>query len=68
MSYWDNNIEKMEEIISKNLPPIWKVLLMNDEVTLDEIPAEVKMLAFRKGEPDYWGNKIDEAEMRLEDR
>lgn len=64
MSYWNNHVEKMEEIIADNLPPIWKVLLMNNEVTLDEIPAEIKMLAFRKGEEAYWADKTDESHER----
>lgn len=68
MNYWAHNVEKAEEIIVENLPPRWKVLLMNDEVTLDEIPAEIKMLAFRKGEKSYWASKVDEAEALLGDR
>lgn len=64
MSHWSHNIEKMDEIIEKNLPELWKQRIINRNATLDDVPADIQCEAFVKGEPDYWGGLIDEAYKR----
>jgi len=61
MSYWSHNVEKMDEIIEKNLPEFWKQRIINGDATLDDVPAGIQCEAFTKGEPDYWGGMIDNA-------
>jgi len=68
MSYWSHNVEKMDEIIEENLPEPYHSQLMNGEISLDDVPTDVKCDAFRKGEPDYWGGLIDNAYERLRNR
>lgn len=68
MSHWSHNIEKMDEIIEKNLPELWKQRIKDGDATLDDVPADIQCEALAKGEPDYWGGKIDEAHEKGRDR
>jgi len=61
MSYWSHNVEKMDEIIEKNLPEPYYTQLMEGEINLEDVPEDVRIEAFKKGEPDYWGGLIDDA-------
>jgi hypothetical protein len=65
MSYWSHHPEKLDEITMENLPEPWKTWVMDGSVALCDVPSEILDKAANYGEADYWGNKFDEAEMRL---
>ena len=68
MSYWSHNVEKMNEIIEKNLPEPYYTQLMEGEISLEDVPSDIQCDAFKKGEPDYWGELIDNTYERLKDK
>lgn len=68
MSYWSHHVEEMDEITIENLPESWKSQVLEDIIDLYDVPEEVRMDSFFKGESEYWGNMIDATMMRMEDR
>ena len=67
MSYWSHHPEKLDEITAASLPEPWRSRCEDGEIDLDDVPASLRDKAMDDGIADYWGSKIDEAEMR-EDR
>jgi len=67
MSYWNHNVEKMDEIIIKNLPEEWKSKVENDEIDLIDVPVNIRDQAFIEGEPTYCGDLTDHIHETLKD-
>lgn len=68
MSYFNHHIEELDELIEKNLPDEWKEKLMAGEIDLYDIPNKVIDAAIRRGEPEFWASKIEDAQARIDNR
>ena len=68
MSYWSHHPEELEQITVDNLPEPYKSMVENGEMDWEDVPQDVLFESMDEGVAEYWGNRIDEAEMLGEDR
>jgi len=65
MSYWNNNVEKLEEVTTDFLPQPWKRWVEQEEIDLYEVPEDLRSSAMMKGTEDHQANLLDHAMSRF---
>jgi len=68
MRYWNDQPELYDEIVTNALPEPWKSKVQNEEITLDDIPNDIRFKAAIEGEQDYWGDLTDQIHERFKER
>jgi len=64
MSYWSNNPELYDEIITKALPEPWLSRVESGEIELEDVPKDIRYHAAIEGEQNYWADRADAAWQR----
>ena len=67
MSYWSHNPELLDELTIGALSPVWKYLVENEHIQLDDVPEKVRDKAMDDGIADYWAGLADQEHDRRKD-
>lgn len=60
MSYWSNNPELYDEIITNALPEPWHTRVIEGEIDLTDVPGDIFQKAAIEGEREYWSGLADQ--------